>query len=76
MLERHVERRPAVLLVGRGHERVALTEALRLWDSSELAAKVFGEAVVSHYAQAARAELAAFETAVTDWERVRGFERL
>jgi glutamine synthetase len=53
-----------------------LAEALRLWESSELAAKVFGEAVVSHYAQAARAELAAFETAVTDWERVRGFERL
>ncbi|MFI7610532.1 glutamine synthetase family protein [Nonomuraea terrae] len=54
----------------------ALTEALRRWETSELAAKVFGDAVVGHYAQAARAELAAFETAVTDWERMRGFERL
>ncbi|MGP4000681.1 glutamine synthetase family protein [Streptomyces sp. 8N706] len=53
-----------------------LTEALHRWENSEIAAKVFGEAVVGHYAQAARTELAAFETAVTDWERVRGFERL
>lgn len=53
-----------------------LTEALHRWENSEIAAKVFGEAVVGHYAKAARAELAAFESAVTDWERVRGFERL
>jgi glutamine synthetase len=53
-----------------------LTEALHRWESSERAAKAFGESVVAHYAQAARTELAAFETAVTDWERVRGFERL
>jgi glutamine synthetase len=53
-----------------------LAEALRRWETSEIAAKSFGDAVVGHYAQAARAELAAFETAVTDWERVRGFERL
>ncbi|MFF3325098.1 glutamine synthetase family protein [Streptomyces sp. NPDC002889] len=53
-----------------------LTEALHRWENSDIAAKVFGEAVVGHYAQAARTELAAFETAVTDWERVRGFERL
>ncbi|MFD3515985.1 glutamine synthetase family protein [Streptomyces sp. NPDC058657] len=53
-----------------------LTEALHRWENSEFAAKIFGEAVVGHYAQAARTELAAFETAVTDWERVRGFERL
>ncbi len=53
-----------------------LTEALHRWENSEIAAKVFGESVVAHYAQAARTELAAFEAAVTDWERVRGFERL
>ncbi|MFG3436132.1 glutamine synthetase family protein [Nonomuraea sp. NPDC047897] len=53
-----------------------LAEALRLWEGGELAAKVFGDAVVRHYARAARAELEAFETAVTDWERMRGFERL
>ncbi|QHY96988.1 Glutamine synthetase [Streptomyces sp. S4.7] len=53
-----------------------LTEALHRWESSGIAAKVFGEPVVAHYAQAARTELAAFETSVTDWERMRGFERL
>ncbi len=53
-----------------------LTEAPRRWESSELAAKIFGEAVVGHCAQAARTGLAAFETAVTDWGRARGFERL
>ena len=53
-----------------------LTEALHRWETSEIAAKVFGPAAVAHYAQAARTELAAFETAVTDWERIRGFERL
>ncbi|MFC5722231.1 glutamine synthetase family protein [Streptomyces gamaensis] len=53
-----------------------LTEALRRWEHSETAAKAFGEDVVGHLATAARAELEAFESAVTDWERVRGFERL
>jgi len=32
--------------------------------------------VVEHYVHAADIELAAFGAAVTDWERVRGFERL
>jgi glutamine synthetase len=31
--------------------------------------------VVSHYVNNARVEVAAFNAAVTDWERVRGFER-
>jgi len=31
---------------------------------------------VAHYLNAADVELAAFDAAVTDWERVRGFERL
>ncbi|GAA1589785.1 glutamine synthetase family protein [Actinomadura kijaniata] len=53
-----------------------LTEALRRWENSPVAGKVFGDDVVGHVAQAARAELEAFEGAVTDWERVRGFERL
>ena len=37
---------------------------------------LFGEDVVSHYLNYARVELAAFDSAVTDWERRRGFERL
>jgi glutamine synthetase len=31
---------------------------------------------VAHYVNNAKVEVAAFNTAVTDWERVRGFERL
>ena len=44
--------------------------------SSAVAREAFGEEVVDHYLNNARVELAAFEAAVTDWERVRGFERL
>ncbi|MCC3266742.1 glutamine synthetase family protein [Arthrobacter gengyunqii] len=43
---------------------------------SEIARKAFGDEVVSHYVHAADVELSAFEAAVTDWERKRGFERL
>ena len=39
-------------------------------------AAAFGDEVVDHYVNAARVELAAFDAAVTDWERFRGFERL
>jgi glutamine synthetase len=53
-----------------------LREALAEWESSELAKECFGEDVVAHYANMAKVELAAFDSAVTDWERVRGFERL
>jgi glutamine synthetase len=55
---------------------LTLRDALTLWEGSELAKDCFGEDVVSHYANMARVELAAFDAAVTDWERVRGFERL
>jgi glutamine synthetase len=53
-----------------------LREARELFAGSALAAKAFGAEVVAHYVNAADIELAAFEAAVTDWERVRGFERL
>ncbi|MEE1942398.1 glutamine synthetase family protein [Streptomyces sp. TRM 70361] len=53
-----------------------LTEALHRWENSGIAAKLFGTEVVTHYARAARTELTAFERSVTDWERMRGFERL
>ena len=32
--------------------------------------------MVDHYLNRAQVELDAFEAAVTDWERFRGFERL
>jgi glutamine synthetase len=53
-----------------------LAEALHRWENSELAQSAFGDEVVAHYANNARVELAAFESAVTDWELYRGFERL
>jgi glutamine synthetase len=31
---------------------------------------------VEHYVNAGRVELAAYDAAVTDWERIRGFERI
>ena len=52
-----------------------LRDALALWRGSDLAASAFGDEMVEHYANAARVELAAFDAAVTDWERMRNFER-
>jgi glutamine synthetase len=43
---------------------------------SDVAREAFGQEVVDHYLNRARIELQAFEAAVTDWERFRGFERL
>ena len=54
----------------------SLAEAAELLRSSPMARAAFGDAVVDHYANAARVELEAFATVVTDWERARGFERL
>jgi glutamine synthetase len=53
-----------------------LREARDLFAAGTVARSAFGESVVEHYVNAADVELAAFESAVTDWERVRGFERL
>jgi glutamine synthetase len=53
-----------------------LAEAAELFDGSAVARLAFGDGVVDHYLNNARIELAAFNAAVTDWERVRGFERL
>ena len=53
-----------------------LHEAVDLFENSEVARHAFGDEVVDHYAHAGRVEIAAFDAAVTDWERFRGFERL
>jgi glutamine synthetase len=53
-----------------------LREARDLFAASTVARQAFGDDVVDHYVNAADVELAAFEAAVTDWERRRGFERL
>ncbi len=43
---------------------------------SEMVGDAFGAEVVDHYLNRAQVEIDAFESAVTDWERFRGFERL
>ncbi|HWD95681.1 MAG TPA: glutamine synthetase family protein [Acidimicrobiales bacterium] len=53
-----------------------LHEATDLFATSAVARHAFGDEVVDHYTHAARIEVAAFDAAVTDWERYRGFERL
>ena len=54
----------------------SLREAAELFEGSEIAIEAFGEDVVAHYLNNARTEQAAFDAAITDWERIRGFERL
>ena len=53
----------------------SLREAAALFQGSEIAISAFGEDVVAHYLNNARIEQAAYDAAITDWERVRGFER-
>ncbi len=58
------------------HVPTTLAEARDLLAESTIARKALGDDVVDHYVNAADVELAAYNSAVTDWERVRGFERL
>jgi glutamine synthetase len=53
-----------------------LRDARDLFSTSQTAREAFGDEVVDHYVHAADVELAAFDSAVTDWEHYRGFERL
>ncbi len=53
-----------------------LAEAADLFGASRLARDAFGREAITHYLNNARVELDAFNAAVTDWERFRGFERL
>ena len=54
----------------------SLAEAADLLEGSRIARAALGDVVVDHYTNAARVEVAAFNAAVTDWERVRSFERM
>ncbi len=58
------------------HLPTTLREAADLFEKSEIAPAAFGEDVVAHYLHQARVEVLAYDAAVTDWERIRGFERL
>ncbi len=52
-----------------------LRDAAELFEASTMAKEAFGENVVAHYLNNARIEQRAYDAAITDWERVRGFER-
>jgi glutamine synthetase len=54
----------------------SLRDARELFAASEIARSALSGEVVDHYVNAADVELDAFGAAVTDWERLRGFERL
>ena len=53
-----------------------LDEAVEGFAGSELARSAFGADVVEHYAHFYSTEAEAYRRAVTDWERVRYFERI
>jgi glutamine synthetase len=53
-----------------------LAQAAERFAASAFAKKAFGEEAVEHYAHFFRSEVAAFDAAVTDWERARYFERI
>ncbi len=55
---------------------VTLGEATDRFEASAFARAAFGDAVVDHYAHFFRTEQAAYDRAVTDWERRRYFERI
>ena len=72
------------LLTGAGWPRIRVDDltafaadllaARDLWAGSEWVRDTFGADVQAHYTNMARVELAAFTSAVTDWERYRSGE--
>jgi glutamine synthetase len=52
-----------------------LAEAADLWEQSAIARECFGDDVHHHLLTMARHEWSSFQQTVTDWERVRYFER-
>jgi glutamine synthetase len=55
---------------------MSLREATDLFEKSEFTHRVFGEDTVAHYTHFFREEQRAYDSAVTDWERRRYFERI
>jgi len=54
----------------------SLEQAARLLEGSKLARSAFGDSVVDFYVHHAQLETEAFNNAVTDWEKLRYFERI
>jgi glutamine synthetase len=61
---------------GRDKVPSTMTAARDAFASSTIARAALGDEVVDHYVNMADVELASYNTAVTDWELRRGFERL
>jgi glutamine synthetase len=78
-IENELELPPA--LEGNAYESDAkrfpssLREAIGALEDGSMARPAFGDQVVDHYLNYARTEQALFDKAVTDWERIRLFER-
>ena len=53
-----------------------LREAIAELERSRVAREAFGDEVVEHYLHTARLEQQTFDQVVTDWELMRGFERI
>ncbi len=66
------------IYAARNLPRVAYTlqEAVDRFTSSAFAREAFGDQVVEHYGHFYTTEQSAYNTAVTDWERKRYFERI
>ena len=80
-IEGRIEPPPAFLgdVYSAPNERMlpaSLEEAVRSFEGSELARSAFGAEVVEHYSHFFSTEAEAYRRAVTDWERVRYFERI
>ncbi len=54
----------------------SLEHAVSAFADSDVARHAFGDDVVEHYTHFHRVEVAAHQSAVTDWERARYFERI
>ena len=61
---------------GLPHVPHTLGDAIAALDASALARTTFGDDVIDHVLHFARTERGQFDTAVTDWERRRYFERV
>jgi glutamine synthetase len=78
-IENEIELPPA--LEGNAYESDArrfpssLREAIAALEDGAMARAAFGDQVVDHYLNYARTEQALFDKAVTDWERIRLYER-
>ena len=70
-LNQYMEQMPELLV-----DPKSLRDATDLFEASSFARRALGEAVVEHYTHFFRTEQAAYDQAVTDWERQRYFERI